>query len=158
MITQLKKSTQSHFLIFIGILFSLSTHGQAKKIVFVCEHGSAKSVIAAAYFNKLAKEKNLAWEAVSRGISPDAEVSARTKQLLKSDHLFDDRIIPRRLTQDDVDGAGQVFLFHPLPENIQGKNNIHHWLEVKSVNDDFRELRNEIVARIVPLVDSLANQ
>jgi hypothetical protein len=62
------------------------------------------------------------------------------------------------LTQDDVDGAGQVFLFHPLPENIQGKNNIHHWLEVKSVNDDFRELRNEIVARIVPLVDSLANQ
>jgi hypothetical protein len=26
-------------------------------IVFVCEHGAAKSVIAAAYFNKLAQEK-----------------------------------------------------------------------------------------------------
>lgn len=27
------------------------------RIVFVCEHGAAKSVIAAAYFNKLAAER-----------------------------------------------------------------------------------------------------
>ena len=28
-----------------------------EKIIFVCQHGAAKSVIAASYFNKLAKER-----------------------------------------------------------------------------------------------------
>ena len=28
-------------------------------IIFVCEHGAAKSIIAAAYFNKYARERNL---------------------------------------------------------------------------------------------------
>jgi len=40
---------------------------QGSVVVFVCEHGSAKNVIAAAYFNKLAKEQNLKMQAVSRG-------------------------------------------------------------------------------------------
>ena len=29
------------------------------RVVFVCEHGAAKSLIAAAYFNKLAGERGL---------------------------------------------------------------------------------------------------
>ena len=46
-------------------------------IVFVCEHGAAKSVIAAAYFNKLAQEANSEVRAVARGTHPDSELSPK---------------------------------------------------------------------------------
>ena len=38
-------------------------------VVFVCEHGAAKSVIATAYFNKLAAERGLPFRATFRGTS-----------------------------------------------------------------------------------------
>ena len=36
-------------------------------VIFVCEHGAAKSILAAAYFNKLARESNLRLTAMARG-------------------------------------------------------------------------------------------
>src|SRR4029450_12083860 len=36
-------------------------------VVFVCEHGAAKSVVATAYFNKLAAERGLPFRAAFRG-------------------------------------------------------------------------------------------
>ena len=42
--------------------------GDAKTIVFVCRHGIVNSQMAAAYFNKVAKERGLLYTAVSRGI------------------------------------------------------------------------------------------
>jgi arsenate reductase len=52
-------------ILFASALFS-SGYSQVKRIVFVCEHGSAKSVIAAAYFNRIVKERNLPFEAAAR--------------------------------------------------------------------------------------------
>ena len=37
---------------------------QEQTIVFVCEHGSAKSVVAAAHFDRLAGERGLGLRAV----------------------------------------------------------------------------------------------
>ena len=45
-----------------------------KTIIFVCEHGSAKSVIAAAHFNDLAKTNGIPYIATARGINPDKEI------------------------------------------------------------------------------------
>ena len=42
----------------------------APQIIFVCEHGAGKSVIAAAYFNKLAAERGLPDRAIYRGANP----------------------------------------------------------------------------------------
>ncbi len=64
-------------LIFIAALFMpIASHGQETEgktagdktptILFICEHGAAKSVIAAAYFDKLAKERGLKYRAVFR--------------------------------------------------------------------------------------------
>lgn len=143
----------------IGFIFLLiSVQAQQRKIVFVCEHGSAKSVIAATYFNKLAKEKNLPWEAVSRGTNPDQEISPKTKQLLTQDNLLDKSFVPQKLSQEDVDAAEQVILFYALPETIQRKNNIQNWQEIQAVNDDYETLRNDIVSKIKPLIDSLTKR
>ena len=41
--------------------------GAPPTVLFVCEHGAAKSVIAAAEFNRLAEQRGLAWRATFRG-------------------------------------------------------------------------------------------
>jgi hypothetical protein len=43
--------------VLLGACSSCGTH--PKQVVFVCEHGAGRSVIAAAWFNKLAGEKQL---------------------------------------------------------------------------------------------------
>jgi arsenate reductase (thioredoxin) len=44
--------------------------------LFVCLHGSAKSVIAAEHFTRLARERGLQYRGESAGIEPDSEVPA----------------------------------------------------------------------------------
>jgi protein-tyrosine-phosphatase len=47
-------------------------------IVFVCENGAAKSILAAAHFNRLAGEMEWDLHAVARGTNPDHELSPQT--------------------------------------------------------------------------------
>ena len=56
-------------------------------IVFVCEHGAAKSIIAAAYFNQLAAEMGSDLRAVARGTDPDPELSPQAIKGLSEDGL-----------------------------------------------------------------------
>ena len=56
-------------------------------VVFVCEHGAAKSVIATAYFNKLARERGWPYRATFRGTDPQAELSVSALAGLRADGL-----------------------------------------------------------------------
>jgi protein-tyrosine-phosphatase len=79
------------------------------RIVFVCEHGAAKSVIAAAYFNKLAAERGLRDRATYRGVSPQPELSAAALKGLRDDGLTAPAVNPAAITPDDVTGATHIF-------------------------------------------------
>ena len=54
-------------------------------IIFVCEHGAAKSLIAAAYFNKLAAERGMKERATFRGVSPQDALSTMALEGLRAD-------------------------------------------------------------------------
>ena len=69
-------------------------------VVFVCEHGAAKSVIATAYFNKLARERGLPYRATFRGTDPQAELSVSALKGLREDGIE----IPRSETDGDLAG------------------------------------------------------
>jgi hypothetical protein len=56
----------------------------ANIILLLSEHGAAKSVIAAAYFNKLASEKSINFHAIARGINLDAELSPKSEDYEKA--------------------------------------------------------------------------
>ena len=43
-------------------------------VVFVCEHGSVKSPIAASLFDRTAEKRGLPFRAVSRGVNPEEHV------------------------------------------------------------------------------------
>ena len=49
--------------------------GNAPTVLFMCPHGAAKSVLASAYFQRLAKERGLNVRVESAGTEPDAQVA-----------------------------------------------------------------------------------
>src|SRR5207245_656045 len=69
-------------------------------VLFVCEHGAAKSVIAAAYFNKLAIERGLRYRAMFRGTNPQPEISPATVRGLNADGLEVPSAKPAAIAQE----------------------------------------------------------
>ena len=57
------------------------------RVMFVCEHGAAKSLVATAYFNKIAAERGIPYRATFRGTSPQAELSVAASKGLREDGL-----------------------------------------------------------------------
>lgn len=126
-----------------------------KNIVFVCEHGAAKSVIAAAHFNKLAGERNLDVRAIARGTNPDAELSQKAVQGLKNDGLTPTESIPQKLTMADVETAQRVVTFCDIPKEYQGKTAFDRWDGVPPVSEAYEKARDMILEEINQLMNSL---
>ena len=127
----------------------------APKIIFVCEHGAAKSIVAAAYFNKLAQEENLDIRAIARGTHPDEELSPKAIAGLQEDGLTPTESIPTKLTQQELESAQQIVSFCELPEEYSQKRVSEHWLDVPPVSENYQASRDAIVERIHRLIHHL---
>jgi arsenate reductase len=137
---------------------TLLTHlvmAQEKKIIFVCEHGAAKSVIAASYFNKMAKERNLDYTAECRGTHPDSVVSKAAKDGLTKDNLFDPNTKPQKLLSSDTANVERIILFTPLPSDVKTNIKTENWSTTQNIDGDYEKRRDVIVKKINELLDSL---
>jgi hypothetical protein len=99
------KATRYAFaLVALGMALELATPAQAdeatesKTVLFVCLHGSVKSQMAAAHFNRIAKERGLPYTAISRGIEVDSSIPVRIRENLNLDGLAPLDDVPRSLT------------------------------------------------------------
>jgi protein-tyrosine-phosphatase len=129
----------------------------APKIVFVCEHGSAKSVIAAAHFRRLAQERGLNAEVISRGVALDAEIPAGVRNGLRGDGIDVGPMKPAAVTSADLKGATRIISFGPnLAPLADGKVAIEDWSATPSVSEDYQAARTYIVKRLQKLLDDLA--
>ena len=128
--------------------------GEEQVVIFVCEHGSAKSVVAAAHFNKLAKERNLPVRAISRGTNPDEEIAPIAASGLQADGLAAGEEKPKRLSQADLVGAARLVSFCPLPETYSAAIAVEHWNDVPPMSENYDKARARIVERIKLLLDS----
>ena len=82
------------FLITMAVAASALSMGQQSaknntpaKVVFVCEHGAAKSVLAAAELERMAKERGLNFSIVARGTNIDPELAPSVVNGLRADGL-----------------------------------------------------------------------
>jgi protein-tyrosine-phosphatase len=126
-----------------------------KQIVFVCEHGAAKSILAAALFNKLAANGNLNVRAIARGTNPDAELSPKTVTGLQADGLIAAESTPQQLSITDLEKAKQVITFCGLPEEFQNKAAIEQWDGIPAVSEDYEKARDAIVEHLNRLINNL---
>jgi len=57
---------------------------QAPTVVFVCEHGTSKSLVAAALFNRMAEQRGLSIHAISRAVSANTVATTVPPRLVRS--------------------------------------------------------------------------
>jgi arsenate reductase len=124
-------------------------------IVFVCEHGAAKSVIATAYFNKLAAERGLPFRATFRGTDPQAELSQSTLKGLREDGIDVPTGKPTVIAQDDVAHATHVFAIGcTLPAMAKSSGKASDWSDVPD-GQGYGPMRDAIVRHVKQLLDEL---
>src|SRR5262245_63322587 len=101
-------------------------------IIFVCEHGAAKSVIATAYFNKLAVERGLPYRATFRGTSPQDDLSTRAVAGLRADGVAIPEGKPSAVASDDVSRATHIFAIGcTLPPAVAKSGKTTDWRDVR---------------------------
>lgn len=125
--------------------------------LFICEHGSAKSVVAAAHLNRLAAERGLRIRAISRGTAPDVEMAPAALAGLRGDGLAPADAVPRQLAQADLDAAERVVTFCDLPTELTAKAPVERW-EVPPVSTEYAASRNAMLTRIGKLLDELPDE
>jgi protein-tyrosine-phosphatase len=122
---------------------------QAPVIIFVCEHGAAKSILAVAYFNKLAIDKGSDLRAIARGTNPDKELSPQTVMGLSKDELQPTESTPQKLTEADVQSAEHIITFCDLPVEFHQKIIVEQWDGIPPVSENYEKAREAIVGRIL---------
>jgi len=127
-----------------------------KTIVFVCLHGSVKSQMAAAHFNKIARERGLPYTAISRGIEVDSSIPTRIRDGLNLDGLAPLDDVPQSLTPAEAAGAVKVFAFDAVPDDKRGAVEVNYWSDVPPAMKDDVAARDVIKHHIDDLVPKLA--
>jgi rhodanese-related sulfurtransferase len=130
----------------------------SKTIVFVCQHGVVNSQMAAAYFNRIARERGLPFTAVSRGIdSAYRSVPVRIEDGLALDGLTSANS-PRELTADEAGRAGRVLAFDTIPADLRGGAVVTYWSGIPLGINDYEATRDEIIRHIDALIPTLADE
>lgn len=127
------------------------------EVVFVCEHGSVKSLVAMEQFNRKARERGLPYHAVARGIAPERAVPETVRAGLRADGFDTSDFVPQPLTSSDLDHAVLVVSFdQDITKVTTGKARHLSWDNLPGVLADYSRGRAAIVARIDSLLDELA--
>src|SRR5919107_5407576 len=96
--------------------------GSVQTILFLCPHNAAKSVLAAAYFDQLARERGLDYRAASAGTSPDAAPSPAVVAMLREEGIDVASHMPRRVTAVDLTNAHRVISLGCDLDDLDGGN------------------------------------
>ena len=124
------------------------------RVLFVCLHGAAKSVVGAAYFRRLAAARGLGIDAVAAGTEPDQELAPGAVKGLAADGLSATPSRPRPVTRYDLESAARIVSFGCDVTPIGGQR-VDQW-EVPAVSDGYAAARERIVANVERLVTELA--
>lgn len=125
-------------------------------IIFVCEHGAAKSVVASAYFNKLAAKNGLGIRSIARGTHPDSELSPIAVAGLANDGLIPAETSPIKLSISDLDASQHMVAFCNLAdEEYHRAFGVEHWDDIPNVSDGYEAARDAIVHKIEKLIEQL---
>ena len=127
------------------------------RVLFVCLHGSAKSVIAAESLRRLAADRGLPVEVASAGLEPDAEIPPHVAAALLGEGIDVRGRRPAPLTPEAVAAADHVVAFgcdldHAAPPGVV----VTRWDDVPAVSDGYAAARAAIVERVVPFLDALS--
>jgi arsenate reductase (thioredoxin) len=128
------------------------------RVLFLCPHGAAKSVLGAAYFQKLAAERGLQVQVDARGTEPDPTVSPAVAQLLREQGYAIPIATPQAVAPADTASADIVVSMgckldaYPAP-----RRTLRHW-DVPGPGENLTESAEAILRNVRELVDELTRR
>jgi protein-tyrosine-phosphatase len=128
-----------------------------QRVLFVCLHGAAKSVVGAAHFRRLAAARGLAVDAVAVGTEPDAELTPGAVKGLTAEGLPAAPRRPRPVTLYDLTAATRVVSFGCDVTPSAGQR-VDRCDDVPAISDGYEKARDQIVARVERLVAELSGR
>jgi arsenate reductase (thioredoxin) len=131
----------------------------SQKVAFVYLHGSAKSLIAAEYFNRIANERKLPLRATTSGPEPDNEVPENVVAGLGSRGIDVGQYRPTLIAADQLADADLIVSFacDGGPRLASSKPE-ERWDECPAVAADFDIAWTFITGRVEHLIARLAAQ
>ncbi len=124
--------------------------------VFVCLHGSAKSLIAAEHCQQLATRRGMEIRTTSAGLEPDPEVPRPVLQGLLSDGIDVRGRQPRQVSRGELASAWRVVSFGcDLGGMVPPDVVVEQWDDIPAVSENFAVARDHIVARVTQLLGTL---
>jgi protein-tyrosine-phosphatase len=140
----------------LGQGVAANSAGQPTHVVFVCEHGSVKSLIAMEYFNRSVQERGLRYRAIARGTAPESTVPSSVREGLRSVGFDVSHFAPQLFEASDVEGASLIVSFDQDIAKIAGGKARHlAWDNLPGVLTDYTRGRDEIVRHVDELIDEL---
>lgn len=122
-------------------------------VAFVCLHGAAKSVLAAACFERLAEARGMRVRAIAAGTEPDPEIAPAVLRALLAEGIDLRGERPRRASREDLAGAAVVVSFGPdLAGLVPPGRPVARWDDVPALSEDFEAGRRAILARLDALL------
>jgi arsenate reductase len=130
-----------------------------KQVVFVCEHGNVKSLMAASYFNQLAAQRGLPWRAVSRGSMPDSTtVPKLIAAALRAEGVDVSEFRPAKVNATDAVAAARIVTIGTdLPAGVRAdEQRIERWTDVPPASAGYDAARSSLKAHIAELIERLS--
>ena len=129
---------------------------ESTRVLFVCLHGAAKSVIAAEYLRLLAARRGIPIETSAAGVEPDIEIPPAVVSSLLAEGVDVRGREPIGVRREMLERADRVVSFGcDLSGLTPGGAVVTEWTDVPAVSDGFVTARDEIVRRVTSLLDDL---
>ena len=124
-------------------------------VLFVCQHGAAKSVIAARHFERRARGSGLTVECRSAGLEPDPEIPPHVVAGLAADGLHAPIVQPVLATAELLSAADRIVTFGCDLTPLGATGEVVQWDGVPHVSDGYEAARDAILDRLGSLLAEL---
>ncbi len=144
--------------LLVCIFFACKQNSDSSEVLFVCTHGAARSPIATAYFNKLAKENDLNFHAAFRGTEPSEELTKETISGLEKDGFDISNWKPEKVSVQDAEKAYKTITFDCFVPSNKPLTLKEEWNNTPSISKDYTTARNVIKGNVEQLIENLKSE
>lgn len=124
-------------------------------VLFLCPHNAAKSVIAAAYFDGMARERGLPFIADSAGTQPSDNVSPVVTAMMHDEGIDVSGYKPRYVTADELQSATRIISIGCTAEELNSAERVEYWDDVPMVSQNPEGAREAIRSHVQQLIAEL---
>jgi protein-tyrosine-phosphatase len=130
-----------------------------QKLLFLCPHSAAKSVIAAVYAERLAGYYEIDLEIDFAGTDPDQQTSPAVVSRLLMEGFDVSQFVPRHVTAEDIEGADWVISMGcNIEPSVKPETSVLHWDDVPPPSEDLDETCRIIEDNLLYFLGNLSYQ